>query len=59
MVVGNITLYPKKPKNLLSKVREQNFLHNPSIYHQPPYYKTKTQLSKDIVKKNYTFPHIL
>ena len=25
MVVGNIALYPKKPKNLPSKVREQIF----------------------------------
>ena len=40
MVVGNIALYPKKPKKFALESQRANLLYNLSIYHQPSYYKS-------------------
>ena len=53
--MGNITLCPKKTKKFALHSERAKFLYNSSICHRPPFWKLN--LSKDMVKKIYTFPH--
>ena len=53
--MGNITLCPKRTKKFALRSQRAKFLYNSSICHRPPFWKLK--LSKDMVKKIYTFPH--